>query len=99
MPNDTKGTNGSGAHHLGDDDETPTERPLPLLPEHRRYVQVLGDVIPPLHAVVMTLGEILHELRIARQPMGQSTLSKVAEAGAVIESIGASIKTGFGFGG
>jgi len=78
------------------DDETPPEKPNAMLPQHRSYVLVLAAVIPPLNAVATTLGEILHELRVARDPVGPSTVRRIAELGETLEGVGANIRRGFG---
>lgn len=78
------------------DGDTPVETPQATLPQHRSYVLTLASVIPPLVAVANTLGEILHELRVARDPIGQTTVLRIAELGKTLEDVGANIRRGFG---
>lgn len=78
------------------DGDTPVDPPQATLPQHRPYVLTLASVIPPLNAVVNTLGEILHELRIARDPIGKGTVRRIAELGQTLEDVGTNIRRGFG---
>jgi hypothetical protein len=55
---------------MDDLNDTPNERPYATLEEHKPYVLVLAAVIPPLNAIANTPGEALHEIRIARDPIG-----------------------------
>jgi hypothetical protein len=80
----------------GHDDDTPTATLSPTLDAHRPFVTVLANVIGPLQAVAVTLGQALHEIRVASEPIGNGVLKKISDAGAEIEKVGKSIKEGFG---
>lgn len=85
---------GNGNGHGHDDDEvTPVARP-PLL-EHRDYIRVLSDAGLQLSAVMQTLGDVVHELRVARDPIGNATREKIGRFGLALRDTGAGIAAAF----
>ena len=80
---------------MTEDSQTPTEPPHAVLAVHRPYILVLAAAITPLNSVANHLGEVLHELRLAREPIGDRVLQRISELGATLEGVGASIKRGF----
>jgi len=80
-----------------DDGNTPTplERPSPVLPEHRPLITSLADSAAQLSAAVLLLGEVVHELRVARDPIGHGTREKIGRFGLAIRAVGDGIATVF----
>lgn len=81
-----------------DNNDTPNELPSATLDAHRPYVLALTAVIAPLQATVHTLAQVLHEIRIARDPIGRGTVRSIADAGAELEEVGRKLRVGFGGG-
>lgn len=78
---------------LGD---TPTELPQTTLKEHRPYVLALVSIIAPLQEAVHRLTHICHEIRVAKDPIGPTTVREIGKAGIEIEHVGKSIRIAFG---
>lgn len=75
--------------------DTPIERPAAVLEEHRPYITTLADSAMQLSAAVNILGDVLHELRVARDPIGHSTREKIGRFGLAIQQVGAGIVGAF----
>lgn len=78
--------------------DTPVELPQTTLREHRPYVLALVAIIAPLQEAVHQLTSICHEIRVAKDPIGEGTIQKIGEAGKQIEQVGRSVRTAFGGG-
>jgi hypothetical protein len=77
-------------------DKTPPAEPhVRPHQENLPYIKVLGDAIPILAAVLNTLGQAVHELRLQREPADPRTLAKIRVAGAGLERAGLLVKRGF----
>jgi hypothetical protein len=70
---------------------TPIEVPTATLPEHREMIRSLVDAGVQLSAALNTLGDVVHELRVARDPMGNSTRQTIGRFGRAIRDAGAGI--------
>lgn len=79
----------------GFDDDTPVERPAAVLPEHREYIRALVDAGSQLSGALQTLGDVVHELRVARDPIGNSTREKIGRFGLAVRDAGAGIVGAF----
>jgi len=84
----------------GSDDEfdgqvTPNETPQATLAIHRPYVMALANCISPLHEAVETLREVLHELRVAEEPMTKRLRQNLSDAGREIKGVGQKIEEQF----
>lgn len=75
--------------------DTPIERPTVVLSEHREYIKTLADSAMQLSAAVNILGDVLHELRVARDPIGHSTREKIGRFGLAVRDVGAGIVGAF----
>lgn len=75
--------------------DTPAETPTAVLPEHREMIKALADSAMQLSAAVNILGDVLHELRVARDPIGHGTREKIGRFGLAIRDVGAGIAAAF----
>lgn len=72
--------------------DTPVERPGPqVLPEHREMIKTLADSGAQLSAALQVLGDVVHELRVARDPIGHATREKIGRFGLAVRDAGAGI--------
>jgi len=78
-----------------DDTPTPLERPAPVLPQHREMIRALADSAIQLSAAVTLLGDVVHELRVARDPIGHGTREKIGRFGIAIRDVGTGITAAF----
>jgi hypothetical protein len=87
----------SGQDDAGrDDDEvTPIERPGPVLHEHRVMIKALSDAAMQISHAVNLLGDAIHELRVARDPIGNATKEKICRFGIAIRDVGTGIAAAF----
>lgn len=76
--------------------DTPPQLPQVTLKEHRPYVLALVSIIAPMQEAVHRLTRICHEIRVARDPVGERTISEIGKAGAQIEQVGRAVRTAFG---
>lgn len=76
--------------------DTPNDLPQPTLTEHRPLVLLLSDITGALHQTANTFSELVHELRVARDPIGASTRARIAETFAEVEEMGKRGREGFG---
>ena len=76
---------------MSTDAHTPVEGIAPVLPEHRELIRLLADAGAQLIASAQILADIVHELRMARDPIGHSTRQTIGRFGLAIRDVGASI--------
>jgi hypothetical protein len=77
------------------DDDTPPERPALVLEEHKPMIRALVDAGAQLSGALQTLGDVVHELRVARDPIGYSTREKIGRFGLAVRDAGAGIVGAF----
>jgi hypothetical protein len=75
--------------------DTPVELPTPVVPEHREMIRELADAGMQLTSAVQLLGDIVHELRVARDPIGNATREKIGRFGLAVREVGAGIVGAF----
>lgn len=75
--------------------DTPIERPAAVLPEHREYIKALSDAAMQLQAAVQVIGDVVHELRVARDPIANGTRHKIGRFGLALSGVGTGIVGAF----
>ncbi|HZE50661.1 MAG TPA: hypothetical protein VE074_13920 [Jatrophihabitantaceae bacterium] len=77
-----------------DDDTPPAEPHVRPHAANLPYIKALGEAIPILSAVLNTLSEVLHELRLLQEPAGAGTLSKIGSMADGLTRTGQIVKRG-----
>lgn len=85
--------NGNSDDGLGETEETTPQQVTLAL--HRPYVAALANCISPLHQAVLTLREVLHEMRVAQEPVSRKLLRNISLAGEQIAECGQQIADQF----
>lgn len=73
----------------GFDDEHVTPTDLPPLIEHVPMIQALAPLVVQLSALASNIGGVVHELRVAREPIPETgVVAKLRAAFATLKAIG-----------
>lgn len=73
----------------------PAEPHVRPLPQNLPYIKALGDAIPILSAVLNSMGDLVHELRLMREPADRRTLDRIGAIGESLARTGQLVKRGF----
>jgi hypothetical protein len=80
----------------GQSDEFDTPVELPPLREHVPMIQALAPLVMQLNALATNIGEVVHELRVAREPVPESGIvAKLKAAFQTLRAIGSAGEQAF----